>query len=121
MPSKPESICEKRIRCHGKGFHGIKRLKLCQVLRSKSKSSCYCTFVIIPIKLSVSENMRPALSKTFLDFGFFFHVNEKYIPPSRQRFRKSLRHAGEIAALVNKVLIDVAGIFAGKPKILNAF
>ena len=27
----------------------------------------------------------------------------------------------KIAALVNKVLIDVAGIFAGKPKILNAF
>ena len=27
----------------------------------------------------------------------------------------------KIAAMVNKVLIDVAGIFAGKPKILNAF
>ena len=27
----------------------------------------------------------------------------------------------KIAALVNEVLIDVAGIFAGKPKILNTF
>ena len=27
----------------------------------------------------------------------------------------------KIAAMVNKVLIDVAGIFAGNPKIQNAF
>ena len=34
--------------------------------------------------------MRPALSKTFWDFGFSFHVNQKYtVPPSRQRFCES--------------------------------
>ena len=52
-------------------LHQLERFSLKEVMRPGNDQSFQSHFFT-----AVSDNMRPALSKTFQDFGFFFDVNE---------------------------------------------